>query len=179
MVIINSHQHVCHSGVNSTLNKIRSTYWIVKGRQTVKKTLQGCYIFKYVQGKTLLPPETPCLPKFLVTCNHCFENVGIDYAGPIYYKEVIDSSVSKCYILLFTCGATIAVHIEITHNLGVDALILALRRFTARRGKTTLFVSDNFKTFKCVQLKIIFKIMILNGKLYLKGPHGGEGFMND
>ena len=40
--------------------------------------------------------------------------------------------VYKAYILLFTCGVTKAVNLEITTDLGNDSLILALRRFLAK-----------------------------------------------
>ena len=73
---------VCHSGVTSTLNFIRSKFWAVKERQTVKKILKKQFICKYVNGKTLLEPATPSLPDFEVKCNHSFEFVGVDFAGP-------------------------------------------------------------------------------------------------
>ena len=36
LVILKAHNHVCHSGVKSTLNQLRTKYWIIKGRQKVK-----------------------------------------------------------------------------------------------------------------------------------------------
>ena len=44
-----------------TLNYICFNYWIVKGRQTIKQLLKGCFICKYVQRKSLLRPEIPSL----------------------------------------------------------------------------------------------------------------------
>ena len=32
LVILKAHIHVCHSGVESTLNQLRTKYWIVKER---------------------------------------------------------------------------------------------------------------------------------------------------
>ena len=54
-----------------------------------------------VQGKTLIPPKEPSLPSFRISYNYPFENIGIDYAGLIYYKERSDLShrMQKCYIL--------------------------------------------------------------------------------
>ena len=60
LIILNAHESVCHSGVTSMLNFICSKLWIGKGRQTVKKILKKCFICKYVNGKTLLGPATPC-----------------------------------------------------------------------------------------------------------------------
>ena len=37
--------------------------------------------------KTLKPIETPALPWYRVSCNHVFENVGLDFAGSLYYMN--------------------------------------------------------------------------------------------
>ena len=64
-----------------------------------------------VQGKTIKPPDYPSLPKFRLVSNHKFENVGLDYAGPIFIKG--KGSTQKCYILFFTCGVTWAIQLEL------------------------------------------------------------------
>ena len=112
LVILKTHEDHLHCGVNSTLAFIRSNYWIIRGRQTIKKILKTCVICKIVQGKTVIPPETAKLPYFRVSCDHSFENVGIDFAGPLYSKGTVKGKtvMSKCYILLFTCEVTRAVH---------------------------------------------------------------------
>ena len=155
LFILQAHEEVCHNFVNSTLTQLRSKFWIVHGRQTVKKVLKNCYICKYIQGKSLNPPKTPPLPKFRIQCDHTFENVGINYAGPLYCKDVFTKSedMNKCYILLFTCAVTRVIHLEVTPDVGTHLLILALKRFISRRGIPKLFISDNFKTFKSVELK--------------------------
>ena len=155
LVILNVHEEISHMGVSTTLNTIRNSYWIVRGRQTVKKVLKNCFICKTIQGKTIIPPQTPNLPNARVKCNHAFENVGIDFAGPLYCKEnsVSGIAMSKCYILLITCSVTRAVHLELTPNVSTYSLILALKRFIYRRGSAKLIISDNFKSFKSVQLK--------------------------
>mgnify|MGYP001800046040 FL=1 len=88
---------------------------------------------------------------YRVKCNHSFEFVGVDFAGPIYYKD--RNGVHKSYVLLFTCGVTRASNIELTTDQGLQSVILALRRFLAKRGRTKLIISDNFKTFKSTELK--------------------------
>ena len=60
LIILNAHESVCHSSITSTLNFIRSKFFIVNGRQTLKKVLKKCFICKYVHGKILLGPATPC-----------------------------------------------------------------------------------------------------------------------
>ena len=129
---------------------IRYNYWIVRERLTVKNISKNCVICKIVQGKTAISPETPKLPEFRVSRNHPFENVGVDYTGPLYLKQSVNNSVrmSKCYVLLFKCVANRAVYLELTPDVGVHSLILAVQRFISRNGTPKLFIRDNFKSFK-------------------------------
>ena len=155
VVVLKTHEDHLHCGVNSTLAFIRSNYWIIRGRQTIKKILKTCVICKIVQGKTVIPPETAKLPYFRVSCDHSFENVGIDYAGPLYSKGTVKGKtvMSKCYILLFTCAVTRAVYLELTPDERTHTLILALRRFISRRGFAKLFIGSNFQSFKSKDIK--------------------------
>ena len=149
LVILKFHQDTCHLGVESTLVRVRNKFWLIRGRQIVKSVLRNCVICKLVQGRTLIPPPTAKLPDFRVKCTYPFENVGLDYAGPIYVRNLYDSqSINKCYVLLLTCATTRGVHLELTTNLGAQSLIMALRRFISRRGLPQLFISDNFTSFK-------------------------------
>ena len=75
------------------------------------------------------------LPLAIVTVTHPFLNAGVDYVGPFEIKS--DNSRSKtttnCYVALFNCMATKAVHLELVSNLTAEAIIAALKRFIARR----------------------------------------------
>ena len=155
LVIWKIHEKTYHSGVGVTLSNIRELYWIVKGRQVIKKVLRKCVLCKVVQGQTITPPETPYLPSFRINCNHAFELVGVDYAGFIFYKNVNKQSTEllKCYILLITCAVTRAIHIEVTPDVGSYSLKLALIRFFPRRGVSKFVISDNFKSFKSIEIK--------------------------
>ena len=60
---------------------------------------------------------------------------------------------TNAYVLLFTCCVTWAVHLEVTVDVNSTSVILALRRFIARRGMPHLLVSDTFKSFKSLDVK--------------------------
>ena len=49
LAVLKAHNHVCHSGVESTLNQSRTKYWIVKGRQKVKTILKLMSFVVYVK----------------------------------------------------------------------------------------------------------------------------------
>ena len=125
-----------------------------------------------------ISPETSKLPEFRVSCNHPFENVGVDYAGPLYFKENADNCVqmSKCYVLLFTWAATRAVYLELTPDAGVHCLILAVRRFISRNWTLKLFISDNFKSFKSKDIKSYLREVNINWKLILEKSPWWGGF---
>ena len=122
------------------------------GQQHIKKVLEKCFICNYIQKHPLNPAEVAALPSFRISCEHAFENVGVDFAGPLHYK-VSNHEVRKCYILLFTGAVSRATHLELTTNVGTDSTILALRRFIGRRGKPNHMLCDHFKSCKASTLK--------------------------
>ena len=180
LVVLKCHHDIYHCGVQATLCNLRNNYWIVRGRQQIKSILKNCVVCKIIQGKPLAPPETPALPSYRVNCNHAFENTGLDFAGPLYCKGDHSSSgeMYKCYVLLFTCCVTRAVHLELTTNVNSNSVILALRRFISRRGIPRLFISDNFKTFKSVDVKRFCNTKEIVWKFILERSPWWGGFYN-
>ena len=60
--------------------------------------------------------------------------------------------MKDCF-LIFTCCCTRAVHIDLTPDLSVKSFILAFKRFILRCGIPENISSDNFKTFKAVEVQ--------------------------
>eukprot|EP00794_Sanderia_malayensis_P015458 gene15458-biopygen12863 len=147
LIVVNSHLKTHHGGVKTTLAEVRTKFWIVKGRQYVKKLLRGCFICKKFEGKAYRPGQTSALPEFRVTQALPFSRVGVDFAGPFFVKQT-SSEMSKAYLALFSCCVTRALHLELVSDLNASTFINCLRRFCARRGTPHLIVSDNAKTFK-------------------------------
>ena len=59
--------------------------------------LWECVLCKFIQGQTITPRETPYLPLFRINCSHAFEHVGVDYEGPVSYKNVNKQSTELFY----------------------------------------------------------------------------------
>ena len=155
LILAQCHKDVRHNGVNETLTELRSRYWIVRGRQRVKRFLSKCVRCKRIQGRNYnIPPEPP-LPDFRTDIGHAFSKIGINYAGPIFVKNIFghETTMFKSYIALITCASTRAVHLELTPDMGAEALIRASKRFQARRGIPRFIISDNGKTFKDLTVK--------------------------
>ena len=55
---------------------------------------------------------------------------------------------AKCYVCLFTCAPSRAVHLELLRSLTVESFLPAFRPFVSRRGLPAALISDNAKTFK-------------------------------
>jgi len=74
------------------------------------------------------------LPLARVTLARPFINAGIDHVGPFEIKSgnTRSKTTTKCYVALFICMTTKAVHLELVSNLTSEAFIRALKRFTAR-----------------------------------------------
>ena len=135
LTVLKSHKKVKHAGV--ARNDIRVTYWVCRGRQVVKRYLAKCVVCKINQGKTFLGPESSSLPSYRLAVEFAFETTGLDFAGPLYVKDIYSktsSNSNKCYILLFTCSTTRNVHLELTPSMHDVSVIRAIKRFLARRG---------------------------------------------
>ena len=141
--------------LKSTLDENRSRYWICKGKQTVKSVISKCVICKYVTGKVMLGPNAPDLPSCHVSNEFAFSYVGVDFAGPLYVRDVYDSNseMHKAYLLLFTCASSRNVHLELCPKMSFSCLIRSIKRFIASHGKFILAISDNFQTFLSKKLQ--------------------------
>jgi pyruvate dehydrogenase complex dehydrogenase (E1) component len=89
------------------------------------------------------------LPLTRVTVTRPFVNAGIDYVGPFEIRSgnTRSKTTTKCYVALFICIATKAIHLELVSNLTSEAFIAALKRFIARRGLIEHLYSDKGSNF--------------------------------
>ena len=155
LVIRDTHERIKHSGLRDTLSTIRERFWILKGREAVKRCIRQCVVCRKVDGKTYSPACIPDLTSYRVSEDPPFSHTGLDFAGPLCIKpthekqdQTANSEATKVYILLMTCASTRGIHLELTRGLSVPAFLLAFRRFVSRRGLPATLISDNAKTFK-------------------------------
>ena len=154
LVIQRCHESVKHNGLRETLTELRANYWIVRGRQLVKSFITRCFICKRSAGKPYQSQPTPPLPDFRVANDPAFFNIGVDFAGPLYVRDIYQKSkMHKCYIALFTCTSSRAIHLELVPDLSADSFIRSFKRFMGRRGIPSVVVSDNGRTFRDSKLK--------------------------
>ena len=146
LVIHDTHKRLFHAGVSHTLAQVRSEYWILKGRASVKEVLKGCRTCRKWEGGPYKMPSMPPLPSQRVTQSHPFTHTGLDYFGPLYIRD--NSGSRKVWVCLFTCLVVRAVHLELIRDMTSEQFLLCMRRFIARHGTPHSFISDNASQFK-------------------------------
>jgi hypothetical protein len=89
------------------------------------------------------------------------EHVRLLHVGPFEIKggNTRSKAITKCYIALFICMATKAIHLELVPDLTSEAFVAALKCFIARRGLIDHLYSDNGSIFVGAnrELKVFFK----------------------
>ncbi len=142
------HIRQLHAGPSSVLATLQQNYWIVNARDAVRLVLKKCTrchrhradLMKQVMGD---------LPYHRVNPSRPFQRCGIDYAGPINIRPMVRSKVLlKCWLAIFVCFSTRAIHIEVVSSLTTDCFIAALKRFVSRRGRPSDIFSDCGTNFK-------------------------------
>ena len=84
LLILNVHNSTKHSGVRSTLTTIRERFWILRGRESIKKVLNKCLVCATYEGTPFKAPPSPDLPGVRVADDPPFTHTGLDFAGPLY-----------------------------------------------------------------------------------------------
>ena len=137
--------HAGPSLVNSSLSR---QYHIVGQRIAVCSITRVCITCRRLTVRPQ-PQLMGQLPLERIAPGMVFENVGIDYAGPILLKlgRVRKPVIVKAYICVFVAVSVKAVHLEVVSDLTSEAFIACLRRFMARRGKPHTIWSDHGSNF--------------------------------
>ncbi|CAG4958844.1 unnamed protein product [Colias eurytheme] len=142
------HLRSLHAGPQLLLAGFRDQFWPLGGRTLARKIVRQCVICTRFRGKTM-EPLMGQLPSTRVTQNYPFQICGTDFGGPFLISSKIGrgNRISKCYLCIFVCFCTKAVHLEIVSDLSSNAFISCLRRFISRRGKPSQILCDNATNF--------------------------------
>lgn len=142
------HKLLMHAGPQLMLATLRHKYWIINGRNLVRKITRNCIICCRFNNKGI-QPIMGNLPKERLHADFPFQNTAVDYAGPIMVadRKGRGCRLLKAYICVFVCLAVRAVHIELVTELSTNGFIACLNRFIARRGRPSKIFSDNGKNF--------------------------------
>ena len=176
LLVLDAHEEVFHQKTRPTLTQVRSNYWIPRGRQFVASALKPCTLCQRLDSQPYQLPAPPNLPDFRVEIAPAFTNIGTDHVGPIYIREIYSNNrrLHKCYISVYSCCVTRAVHIELQPSLEAAATVRSMKRTFARVGTPNLIVSDNHKTFKSASVRAYAKNRQIEWRYILPlSPHWG------
>ncbi|XP_071581069.1 uncharacterized protein [Temnothorax nylanderi] len=111
LIISHAHHTTLHGGPHITLAHLRTEFWILRDRATVRAVLYRCV--KCAREKAIVPAELMGnLPDVRVNrSSRAFEHTGVDYAGPILVRSAKGRGhkAHKAYIALFICMTTKAI----------------------------------------------------------------------
>jgi Pao retrotransposon peptidase/Family of unknown function (DUF5641)/Putative peptidase (DUF1758)/Reverse transcriptase (RNA-dependent DNA polymerase)/Integrase zinc binding domain len=143
------HKKYLHPGPKSMFSLVRQKYWIIRSKNVIKKVnfeCIRCFKVKPRDNDQLMAD----LPPARVTFTPPFTATAIDYAGPYLIKSgyTRNSPLHKCYISMFKCMCTGAIHIELVSDLTTAAFLSAFTRFTSRRGIAAEVFTDNATCFE-------------------------------
>jgi hypothetical protein len=151
LYIINAHERTFHGSAATVMAYLRKRFWLPKCRQNVGKILRDCAFCNRMKGTPYIVPVTPALPIRRVIEAEPFQFVGVDYTGHLYVREPNSKATVKCYIALFTCLCTRAVHLEVASDASAEAFARVYRRFVAHQTAPQIIYNDrgsNFLGFK-------------------------------
>ena len=86
LIVRNCHAGVKHNGVKETLEELRTRYWLIPGRQVVKRIIFSCVCCKELEGKPYQNHLAGDIPSFRLQDELHFTNVGVDFAGLLFIK---------------------------------------------------------------------------------------------
>lgn len=148
LLIRSTHLQIYHAGATLLVATLNQQFWILGCQSAVRSVINDCVQCVRWRAQTA-KQLMGSLPAVRTTGGRIFENVGVNYAGPISIKAsaLRTSKTIKCYIAVFVCLASKAIHLEAVTDLSSNAFISALKRFCGRRGLPCQLWSDNGTNF--------------------------------
>ncbi|XP_055681857.1 uncharacterized protein LOC129789234 [Lutzomyia longipalpis] len=154
LIMKNEHEKQLHAGPSLLLATVRQMYWPISGRNMARKIIFECVTCAKAKPQ-LLQQIMGNLPAHRVNLTRAFHACGVDFAGPLMIRasSLRDRASRrqpnvKCYVAIFICMATKALHIELVSSLTTEAFLASFRRFVARRGTPRHMYSDRGRNFE-------------------------------
>lgn len=149
LIIDFAHRQTNHGGCQVMMQFIRQNYWIPKVRSEIRNYIHKCVVCVRLNAR-LEGQLMAELPGERIQPGKPFFHTGVDYAGPFELKMISGKGEDvrrKCWIAIFVCLKTRAIHIDVVTDLSSIAFIACYERFIARRGRCLKMHSDNGTSF--------------------------------
>ncbi|XP_028296698.1 uncharacterized protein LOC114458488 [Gouania willdenowi] len=146
LIIKDYDSRLMHPGPERVFAELRRTYWVLRGRQAIRKHQHHCLECKTWRANPVTPKMSDLPASRLRLQQPPFWSTGIDCFGPFTIK--IGRRQEKRWGIIFKCLTTRCVHLELLSGMDTDSFLMALRRFIARRGKPFEIISDQGTNFR-------------------------------
>ena len=124
-------------------------------------------------SKLFKPPSANLLPTFRLNIDFPFANIGIDYLGPLFVRNIFYGNIDllfKVCIALYTYASTRAVYIDVVPDASSRSLVNSMKRFLSQYGIAKIFISENGTNFIGTEVKIFkYRVGLYPGTLTLAG----------
>ena len=133
-----------------TINNLREEFWISKTRKFVKGIINKFLVCPKFEGPCYDYPILGPLPDPRANFDFPYSSIGIDYAGPVYVRNIYntkDNDLYKAWIVLITCCSSRCTYLDIVPDCYGHSCTDILKRFISIHGALKLIISDNGPTF--------------------------------
>lgn len=142
-----AHEQNNHFGVEATIAKLRSRYWIIRCRTAVKRAIRRCLYCIEQRCKPYNIPEGD-LPNIRITPTiKAFHHVGADCFGPFTIYSGESKRKREVNVVIFTCLTSRAIFLHRLNKLSKEEMFVAVQNLWTRRGPINSIRSDNGKNF--------------------------------
>ena len=166
LLLTHYHLELMHGGPTAILSHAGNLFFISGARRLAREICSTCVVCRKAAAK-LGPQLMGQLPPTRLNPDYVFANTGLDYAGPYYLKEgyVRRPVEIKCWMAVFVCFCTKAVHLELVKDASAASLVACLSRFCSRRGLPFTIHSDNGSTMVGArnELSALYSVLLEQG----------------
>ena len=102
LIIVNRHEKIGHnSGAEHLLTEVRSRFWVIKGRRTVRNIVEKCLGCRRLKATPTVQRMAPLSKSRLELPLRAFDRIGTDYGGPFYTKQGRRKPRAKRYMSFY------------------------------------------------------------------------------
>ncbi|XP_046577175.1 uncharacterized protein LOC124285075 [Haliotis rubra] len=128
------------------LAEMRRTFWIIHGREAIRKYQRKCTTCRKWRAKPEAPKMADLPSARLRLFKPAFYSTGIDCFGPLIVK--VARRLEKRLGILYKCLTTRAVYLDIVEKMDTDSFLMSLRRIISRHGKPYELLCDGGTNFR-------------------------------
>lgn len=168
LIVEHYHRANLHTGPHLLLSILRRKFWILGGRNLVRKIVQSCNTCFKVSPKSQNPFMSDLPKERVLKPAKAFLNIALDYMGPFHVSisRRRGQKTQKAYICIFVCLSSKALHLEVASDLSTPTFLLAFKRFLARRGPCQSVLSDHGTNFVGAKNALDELYSLLNSQEY-------------